>query len=101
MAAGGCDPPLRNGGLSGANYCRMILVYPLIQSGEPLPERSRRGVELPSWFKHHPSLILITSSKHPFPSSSFPSLLSTLFDSSIRKINLKKPCYSLYGNLKT
>jgi len=50
----------------------------------------------------HPNyLILITSPKHPFPSSSFPSLLSTLFDFSIRKINLKKPCYSLYGNLKT
>jgi len=32
IPTGGFDPPLRNGGLSGGSYCRMILVYPPIPS---------------------------------------------------------------------
>src|SRR5690606_15969334 len=90
MAAGGFDPPLRNG-----TFRRKLLPNDLGISSHPVPRAEPRGILVQPIL---PSLILITSSKHSFPSSSFPSLLSTLFDFSIRKINLKKPCYSLYGN---
>src|SRR5690606_20379762 len=65
MAAGGCDPPLRNGGRSGGSMFSMtVLVHPPIPSGE----RSRTPILVPYQILVHPPIpsILVQPS---FPSN--------------------------------